>query len=262
MLLEAKGITLGYEDINIIEDLSCSIPSGKVTILVGSNGCGKSTLLHGLSRLLTLKKGEVYLDVKPMNSYSSKELATKIAILPQGPIAPEGITVEELCYYGRHPHKKWFKGNSTKDEDVVNWALEATDMAEFKDRDLDALSGGQRQRAWIAMALAQETEVLLLDEPTTYLDLAYQIEILNLLKRLNSTTKKTIIMVLHELNQAARYADYLICMKKGIIHSEGKVEEVFNESMIREVFKIDSKIIDDPVTLKPMCVPIDLVKSK
>lgn len=262
MLLEAKDITLGYEDINIIEDLSCSIPSGEVTILVGSNGCGKSTLLHGLSRLLTPKKGEVYLDGKAMGNYSSKELATKIAILPQGPIAPEGITVEELCYYGRHPHKKWFKGNSKKDEEVVTWALKATDMMEFKDRNLEALSGGQRQRAWIAMSLAQETDVLLLDEPTTYLDLAYQIEILNLLRKLNNTTKKTIIMVLHELNQAAKYADYLICMKKGRIQSQGRVEEIFNESMIREVFRIDSKIIDDPVTFKPMCVPIDLVKSK
>lgn len=258
MAIEAINITLGYDDRNVIENLSCSIPEGKVTILIGANGCGKSTLLKGMCRLNSIKSGEIKLYEKSITKYSSKDLAKKIAILPQGPVSPEGITVEELCYFGRHPHRKWLNGHSEHDKEIVKWSLEVTGMYEFRKRPIEALSGGQRQRVWIAMALTQETDILFLDEPTTYLDLAYQIEILELLKNLNKTTGKTIIMVLHELNQASRYADYLISMKNGKIYSEGSVEEVFNSEMLKEVFGLEAKIIEDPVAHKPMCVPIGL----
>lgn len=255
MSLEIKNLVLGYEDKNIVNNINLSIPKGEITILIGANGCGKSTLLNGMSRLLTPREGNVYLDGKAIHSYKPKELARKLAILPQAPLAPEGITVKELCYFGRNPYKSLFDGRSKEDEEKVEWAIEATGLKEFSDRSLDSLSGGQRQRAWIAMALTQDTDVLLLDEPTTYLDLAYQIEILNLLKELNKKTKKTIVIVIHELNQAARYADNLVCMKKGEIYSEGKVEDIFTVKMLKEVFGIDSIIIEDPITNKPMCIP-------
>ena len=175
--------------------------------------------------------------------------------MPQGPIAPEGITVKELCYFGRNPYKSIFGTRSQKDEEMVNWAIRATGLEDFENRQLDSLSGGQRQRAWIAMALTQDTDVLLLDEPTTYLDLAHQIEILELLKDLNNKTKKTIVIVIHELNHAARYAHNLVCMKQGNIYSQGEVEDVFNEDMLRDVFGVDSIVISDPITQRPMCIP-------
>lgn len=256
MSIEAVNITLGYDDKNIIENLSCSIPEGKVTILIGANGCGKSTLLKGMCRLNSIKSGEIKLYKKNISKYPAKDLAKKVAILPQGPVAPEGITVEELCFFGRHPHRKWLNSYSEYDKEIVKWALQVTGMYEYSKRTIEALSGGQRQRVWIAMALTQETDILFLDEPTTYLDLAYQIEILELLKNLNKTTGKTIVMVLHELNQASRYADHLISMKNGKIYSQGNVEKVFNSKMLEDVFGLNAKIIEDPIAYKPMCVPI------
>lgn len=255
MSLWIENLTLGYEDKKIVNNVSLSIPKGKITILIGANGCGKSTLLKGMSRLLTPMAGEVRLENTSIHQYKPKVLAQKLAILPQGPIAPEGITVRELCYFGRNPYKTLLSSRTKEDEERVNWAIEVTGLQAFADRTLEALSGGQRQRAWIAMVLTQDTDVLLLDEPTTYLDLAYQIEILNLLKELNEKTKKTIVMVIHELNQAARYAHHLICMRKGHIHSQGAVSEVFTAQMIEEVFGMKSIIIPDPITGKPMCIP-------
>lgn len=255
MSLEIKNLVLGYEEKTIVNSINLSIPKGQVTILIGSNGCGKSTLLSGMSRLLTPKSGIVSLDGINIHEYKPKDLAKKLAILPQGPMAPEGITVKELCYFGRNPYKNLFGTRSKKDDEMVDWAIEATGLKEFENRQLDSLSGGQRQRAWIAMALTQDTDVLLLDEPTTYLDLAYQIEILELLKDLNEKTKKTIVIVIHELNQAARYAHNLVCMKKGKIYSQGKVADIFNEVMLNDVFGIDAMVMADPITARPMCIP-------
>ena len=241
MSLDIKNLVLGYEDKIIVNNIDISISKGEITILIGANGCGKSTLLSGMSRLLIPKEGNVFLEGKSIHDYKPKEL--------------EGITVKELCYFGRNPYKSLFGGRSKEDEEIVNWAIEVTGLKEFEDRKLDSLSGGQRQRAWIAMSLTQDTDILLLDEPTTYLDLAYQIEILELLKDLNKKTKKTIVIVIHELNQAARYADNLVCMKNGKIYSKGKVHDIFNETMLKDVFGIDSIVIPDPITNRPMCIP-------
>ena len=255
MSLEIKNLVLGYEDKIIVNNIDLSIPKGEITMLIGANGCGKSTLLSGMSRLLIPKEGDVLLEGVSIHDYKAKDLSKKLAILPQGPIAPEGITVKELCYFGRNPYKNLFVSRTKEDDDMVQWAIEATGLKEFANRQLDSLSGGQRQRAWIAMALTQNTDILLLDEPTTYLDLAYQIEILELLKDLNKKTKKTIVTVIHELNQAARYADNLVCMKKGKIYSQGRVETVFTENMLKDVFGVDSIVILDPITSRPMCIP-------
>ena len=255
MSLKIKNLSLGYEDKKIVNNINLSIPKGRITILIGANGCGKSTLLSGMSRLLIPKEGSVFLEEKSIHEYKPKELAKKLAILPQAPIAPDGITVKELCYFGRNPYKNLFGTTSKEDDEMVNWAIEVTGLKDFAERQLESLSGGQRQRAWIAMSLTQDTEVLLLDEPTTYLDLAYQIDILNLLKELNEKTKKTIVIVIHELNQAARYAHNLVCMKKGSIYSQGRAEDVFTEKMISDVFGLGTVIIPDPITNKPMCIP-------
>lgn len=255
MSLEIKNLVLGYEDKIIVNNIDLSIPKGEITMLIGANGCGKSTLLSGMSRLLIPKEGDVLLEGVSIHDYKAKDLAKKLSILPQGPIAPEGITVKELCYFGRNPYKNLFGSRTKEDDDMVQWAIEATGLKEFANRQLDSLSGGQRQRAWIAMALTQNTDILLLDEPTTYLDLAYQIEILELLKDLNKKTKKTIVTVIHELNQAARYADNLVCMKKGKIYSQGRVETVFTENMLKDVFGVDSIVILDPITSRPMSIP-------
>lgn len=254
--LSGENLHISYEDVSVINDINISIPEGKITILIGSNGCGKSTLLKSLSRLIKPKKGLVHLDGNDINKLHSKEVAKKLGILPQGPQSPEGLTVEELCHYGRHPHKSFLSRQSKEDDKIVEWALEATSMLEFKDRPLEALSGGQRQRAWISMALAQGTDILLLDEPTTYLDLTYQIEVLDLLKELNEKFNRTIVLVLHDLNQATSYADNLVSIRKGKIYKQGKPEEIFTEKMISDVFGLNCCIIKDPIEGKPMCVPI------
>ncbi|WP_078412375.1 ABC transporter ATP-binding protein [Priestia abyssalis] len=256
--LSAKQLSLSYESVQIIDNIDLEIPEGKISIIIGSNGCGKSTILRSLARLLIPQKGTIYLDGKAIHRQSSKEVAKKLAILPQSPEAPEDITVKELCYYGRHPHKGLFSRQSPEDHAIVNRALCATKMEDLADRTLDALSGGQRQRAWISMALAQETDLLLLDEPTTYLDLAHQIEILELLRDLNVMYGRTIVMVLHDLNQAAKYADHLISIANGRIYKEGPPEMVFTKEMIRDVFGLDCCIVENPVDQTPLCIPIGL----
>lgn len=256
--LSAKELHLSYESDPVIHNINLSIPKGKVSVLIGANGCGKSTLLRSLARLMQPKQGTVYLDGKEIHKQPSKEVAQKLAILPQGPQAPEGLTVKELCYFGRHPYKGLFSRNSKTDHDMVEWAVSATGMWDLRDRTLDTLSGGQRQRAWISMALGQGTDLLLLDEPTTYLDIAHQIEVLELLRGLNKEFGKTIVMVLHDLNQAARYADHLICLANGKIHNEGPPKEVFTCGMIREVFGLECCIIEDPVGKNPMCIPMGM----
>lgn len=258
--LHAEGLALAYDRTVIIQDLALTIPAGKITALVGPNGCGKSTLLRGLARLLHPKAGQVYLDGKAIHAMPTKALATQIGILPQSPTAPEGLTVYELVAQGRYPHQSWFQQWSQKDEALAQQAMAITNILQFAERPLDTLSGGQRQRAWIAMALAQETEILLLDEPTTFLDLAYQIEVLDLLHELNEAGR-TIVMVLHDLNQACRYAHNVVAMCDGRIHVQGEPQAVMTEQMVTDVFRVKAQIAPDPVTGTPMCVPLGRVKT-
>lgn len=254
--LSTQNLSLAYDGVQIIHDLNLDIPSGKITALVGANGCGKSTLLRGMARLLKPRSGKVYLDGKSILKVSTKEVAQQLGILPQGPVAPEGLTVRDLLAQGRYPYQTWLQQWSAKDEKIVQQALVITNLQELADRALDTLSGGQRQRAWIAMALAQDTDILLLDEPTTFLDLAHQIEILDLLYELNQSQRRTIVMVLHDLNQACRYADYLVAVKKGRIFAAGEPKLVMTEEMVQEVFDLECRIIPDPIVGTPMCVPI------
>lgn len=253
--LTAKQLTLAYDSKPIIQNLDIEIPTGQITVLVGANGCGKSTLLRGLARLLKPRQGMAYLDGKAITQLSSQGIAKRLGILPQNPTAPEGLTVKDLVAQGRYPHQTWWQQWSKEDESQVEKALETTGMANLADRDLDTLSGGQRQRAWIAIALAQNTDILLLDEPTTFLDLAHQIEVLDLLSHLNQCEGKTIVMVLHDLNLACRYADYLVAMHEGKIYSQGKPDEVMTQTMVQDVFHLKCCIVPDPVTATPMCVP-------
>lgn len=259
--LQAERLALAYDGANIIHDLNVTIPAKQITALVGPNGCGKSTLLRGLSRLLKPRTGAVFLDGKAIHQIPTKQLATQIGVLPQSPVAPDGLTVHELVSQGRYPHQSWFQQWSEEDERITNEALRITNMADLAERPLDTLSGGQRQRAWIAMALAQETDILLLDEPTTFLDLAYQIEVLDLLRELNEQGR-TIVMVLHDLNQACRYADYLVAMRDGTIMAEGLPKEVMTEATVLKVFGLESRIVLDPITETPMCIPVGRVARK
>lgn len=254
--LRAEGLTLAYDDAAfVIHELDLRLPVGKITALVGPNGCGKSTLLRGLSRLLKPRQGAVYLDGKAIHRIPPKELAKQIGVLPQNPAAPQGLTVHELVAQGRYPHQGWFQQWSEEDERVTAEALRITNMVQLSDRPLDTLSGGQRQRAWIAMALAQETEILLLDEPTTFLDLAYQMEVLDLLYELNENGR-TIVIVLHDLNQACRYADQIVVLQDGGVYAQGPPRLVMTEKMVRQVFRLEAHIVADPVTRTPMCVPV------
>jgi len=255
-LLSTRRLTLAYDGTSIIMNLDLAIPAGKITTLVGPNGCGKSTLLRGLARLLKPRAGTVNLDGADIFKLSSKAVAKRLGILPQGPVAPEGLTVRDLVAQGRYPYQNWLQQWSKEDERLVEQALATTGMTALADRALDTLSGGQRQRAWIAMALAQDTEILLLDEPTTFLDLAHQVEVLDLLYELNQTEGRTIVMVLHDLNQACRYADYLVAVREGQVWAEGLPAQVMTEAMVREVFGLECRIVTDPVAGTPMCVPL------
>jgi iron complex transport system ATP-binding protein len=259
--LFAKDLALAYDNQVIISELHLAIPAGKITALVGPNGCGKSTLLRGLARLLPPRRGQVYLDGKAIHAMSTKTLAKELGILPQSPSAPEGLTVRELVAQGRYPHQSWFQQWSRTDEAITKQAMTTTNTLELADRPLDTLSGGQRQRAWIAMTLAQETDILLLDEPTTFLDLAYQIEVLDLLHELNETGR-TIVMVLHDLNQACRYAHHLVAMRDGKIWGQGAPASIMSEHMVAEVFRLNAQIVADPITGSPMCIPIGRPKAR
>jgi iron complex transport system ATP-binding protein len=256
--LATTKLVLGYDGAAIIDGLDVRIPAGQITALIGPNGCGKSTLLRGLARLLKPRGGAVYLDGTAITKLPTKELARQLGILPQSPVAPEGLTVRDLVAQGRYPHQRWFQQWSREDEEMTQRALQITNMIELADRPVDALSGGQRQRAWIAMTLAQHTATLLLDEPTTFLDMAHQIEVLHLLHDLNRRAGRTIVMVLHDLNHAARYADYVIAMAAGRIVSQGSPQEVVTPAMLRDVFGVEAEIIADPRTGAPLCIPYGL----
>lgn len=253
--LRGEHLHLAYDDVDVAADLSVVIPPGKITAIVGANACGKSTLLRALARLLKPKAGVVLLDDRDIHRLPTREVATKLGILPQQPVAPEGLTVADLVSRGRSPHHRWFTQWTVDDEAAVFDALDATGTIGFARRPLDELSGGQRQRAWIAMALAQGTDTMLLDEPTTFLDLAHQIEVLDLLARLNEREARTIVLVLHDLNQACRYAHHLIAMRAGTIVAEGAPGDVITPRLVECVFGLPVRIIPDPETGTPLIVP-------
>lgn len=253
--LSTKNLHLSYGSKAIIEDLSVDLRSGGVISLIGPNGSGKSTLLKSLARLLPPQKGSVLLDGKDIQKLPTKQVAQKLAILPQSPTAPEGLTVEELVWFGRHPHQKLLSGRSKEDQELVQWAIAQTGMTIFAKTPLENLSGGQRQRAWIAMSLAQGTPLLLLDEPTTYLDLSHQLEVLQLVGRLNRDQSKTILMVLHDLNQAIRYSTQIVVVKDGKVHSQGDPAQIMTHQLLHEVFGLKAHIIEDPDTGKPHIIP-------
>jgi len=254
--LQASDLTLAYDKVTIVDELSLDIPTGQVSIVVGANGCGKSTLLRALSRLLKPTGGQVLLDGADIHSKPAKEVAKILGLLPQSPTAPDGITARELISRGRYPHQGLFKRFSAEDEAAVNHAMEMTGTTELADRAVDELSGGQRQRVWIAMALAQETDLLLLDEPTTFLDVAHQLEVLDVVSELNRSRGITVVIVLHDLNLAARYADYLVALRHGKIYAAGHPNEVVTEKTVKDVFGMPSRVIPDPVGGTPLVLPI------
>ncbi|MFK0524918.1 ABC transporter ATP-binding protein [Paenibacillus illinoisensis] len=260
--LETSKLDIAYEERLIVEDLNIQIPQGKITALVGANGSGKSTILKTMARIMNPKAGSVLLDGKSIHKQSTREVAKQLAILPQNPTAPEGLTVTELVSYGRFPYQKGFGSMRAEDKRMIEWAIEVTGMTEFHDRPIDQLSGGQRQRAWIAMALAQETDILFLDEPTTFLDMAHQLEVLQLLEMLNATANRTIVMVVHDLNHASRYAHHMIGIKKGKAIATGSPVEVMNCDVLREVFNIEADIVIDPRSGVPLCLPYALAGER
>ncbi|MFF2223896.1 ABC transporter ATP-binding protein [Streptomyces globisporus] len=254
--LRAEGLHLGYDDRAVVSGLDLAVPPGRITAIVGANACGKSTLLRALARLLAPRDGAVSLDGRALHSIPTRELAQQLGILPQSPVAPDGLTVIDLVNRGRSPHQTWWRQWTKADEQAVHDALAATGTTDLADRAVDELSGGQRQRAWIAMAVAQGTPVLLLDEPTTYLDLAHQIDVLDLVVDLNRREGRTIVMVLHDLNQACRYADHVIAMKKGDIVAEGAPADVITAETVEDVFGLRCQVTTDPVSRTPLVIPV------
>lgn len=259
--ITAEGLRLAYGDRVVVERLTTEIPTGKVTTIIGPNGCGKSTFLRAMARLLRPQEGQVLLDGRAISSMRTRDLARVLGMLPQGPVAPEGLTVADLVAKGRHPHQSWLRQWSRDDETEVDAALRLTGMQELAGRHVDELSGGQRQRAWISMALAQETDVLLLDEPTTYLDLAHQVEVLDLVDTLHADLGRTIVMVLHDLNLAVRYSDHLVVMRDGAIVASGPPDEVVDADLLRDVFGLESHVMTDPVSHRPLIVPVGVRRS-
>ncbi|MFI7891546.1 ABC transporter ATP-binding protein [Streptomyces sp. CACIS-1.16CA] len=253
--LAARDITVGYGDRTVIDQLDVAIPSGVITTIIGPNGCGKSTLLRTLTRLLKPTGGTVVLDGEDIGTLRTKDVAKKLGLLPQAPVAPEGLTVADLVARGRHPHQSWLRQWSSDDADVVRRALAMTGVADLADRTVDSLSGGQRQRVWISMTLAQGTDLLLLDEPTTYLDLAHAIDVLDLVDDLHESGC-TVVMVLHDLNLATRYSDNLVVMRGGAVLAQGHPRDVITAELLHEAFGLRAKVIDDPVGDRPLIVPI------
>jgi iron complex transport system ATP-binding protein len=254
--LAAEHVQLAYDDRVVVRDLDLQLTDGSFTAIVGPNGCGKSTLLRALGRLMRPTAGQVLLDGRTIARTPTREVAKVIGLLPQSPIAPGGLTVGDLVARGRHPHQTWLRQWSRDDEAVVAEALDWTDMADLAERPVDELSGGQRQRAWISMALAQGTDLLLLDEPTTYLDLSHQIDVLELVGRLHAERGRTVVVVLHDLNLAARYAERLVAMKDGELVASGTPAEVLTEQLLADVFDLEARILPDPVSGTPMVVPV------
>ncbi|HET7327061.1 MAG TPA: ABC transporter ATP-binding protein [Nocardioidaceae bacterium] len=254
--LEAHESSFGYDARDVVADLDLAVPDRRLTVLVGPNACGKSTLLRGMSRLLRPRAGAVLLDGRALHQQPTREVAQTLGLLPQSPSAPDGIVVADLVARGRQPHQHWWSPWSEQDEEAVATAIEQAGVADLVDREVESLSGGQRQRVWVAMALAQRTDLLLLDEPTTYLDVAHQVEVLDLLTRLVREGERTVVAVLHDLNQATRYADHLVAMKDGQVVAEGSPHEVVDAAMVSAVFGLYSKVIECPVTGSPLVIPV------
>ncbi|MBN9643915.1 ABC transporter ATP-binding protein [Corynebacterium mendelii] len=254
--LRARHISVGYRDTQVIDDLSLDIPPGQVTTIIGPNGCGKSTLLKALCRLLPVTRGQVELDGVALTKTSSRRLARAIGVLPQNPVAPEGTIVADLVAMGRHPYRSWMRQWAGDDGEVVAQALARTGVTDLSERRIDSLSGGQRQRVWIAMALAQDTDILVLDEPTTYLDLAHSVDVLDLVDTLHRQQQRTVVMVLHDLGLACRYSDHLVVMKNGAIVAQGDPAEIITPELLSDVFGLTSRVIDDPVSDRPLIVPV------
>lgn len=254
--LQAERVRLAYGDLVVVDGLDFEVLGGTITAVIGPNGCGKSTLLRALGRLMKTSSGHVLLDGKRIDRMPTRDVAKVLGVLPQSPTAPEGLTVADLVSRGRHPHQAWYRQWSSSDQDAVAEALSWTGMFELAERPVDQLSGGQKQRAWISMALAQGTDLLLLDEPTTFLDLAHQIDTLDLIERLHTETGRTVVMVLHDLNLAARYAQRLVAMRDGAIVASGTPTEVLTEQLLSEVFDLDARVMPDPVAGTPLVVPI------
>lgn len=261
-ILEAKDLAVSYSGVSIFDHLNLEIPEGKITVFIGSNGCGKSTLLRSLARLLKPAQGEIYLDGLNISNMPAKSLAKQLALLPQGPIAPEGLTVLQLVKQGRYPYQSWLQQWSKADEQAVQAAIQATGMEDLTERSVDSLSGGQRQRAWIAMTLAQQTDTILLDEPTTYLDLTHQIDVLDLLHELNERDGRTIVMVLHDINLACRYADHIVAIQDGAVYSQGDPSDVITPETIESVFRLKCQVLPDPIYGSPMIVPQGKFRKK
>ena len=259
--ISVKNLSVAYEENIIIDNMNLTIPKGKISIIIGANGCGKSTLLKSIARVIKAKSGEIYINEKNIKSQKEKYIATQVAFLPQGPVCPSGITVKELVAFGRFPHQKIIGGLNTHDKEIIDWAIEETGLKEFAHREVENLSGGQRQRAWIAMTLAQETEIIMLDEPTTYLDMSYQLEVLQVLEKLNKEKNITIVMVLHELNNACRFASNIIGLKKGKIICEGTPMEAITKENLREIYGIDGKLQLSENKNYPICIDCELIRG-
>ena len=254
-VFQAEEIVAGYDNKTIIHGVSLIIPSNKISVIIGANACGKSTLLKTLSRLIKPTSGKITLDGRPISKIPSKQLARVLGLLPQSPIVPEGISVADLVGRGRFPHQSLLSGWTKKDYDAVAEAMSIMDITELANNDIDELSGGQRQRVWIAMALAQQTDILFLDEPTTFLDITYQVEILDLLTDLNRKHGTTIVMVLHDINLSARYADYIFALRKGKLIVEGEPSKVITNTLVKDIFGLDCIVIKDPVSGSPFAIP-------
>ncbi|MBM6859591.1 ABC transporter ATP-binding protein [Clostridium saudiense] len=259
--ISVKNLSVSYENNTIIENMSLSIPKGKISIIIGANGCGKSTLLKTISRINKPNSGDIFINNKNIKKVKERDIAKEVAFLPQGPVCPSGLTVRELVAFGRFPHQKMIGGLNTHDKEVIDWAIKETGLSEFADREVENLSGGQRQRAWIAMTLAQETEIIMLDEPTTYLDMSYQLEVLEVLQKLNREKKITVVIVLHELNNACRFADNIIGLKKGKIICEGRPIEVITKENLKEIYGIDATLEASENGEYPVCIEYELFRG-
>lgn len=253
-ILSAQGLTLGYQQKAIVKSLDITFIENKMTVIIGPNGCGKSTLLKGLGRILAHDAGDIFLKQRNLTEFSTKEIAKQLAFLPQGADSPEDVTVRDVVSIGRYPYQGILQKRSNQDEQIIDEVLKETGLSSLADENVQHLSGGQKQRVWIAMALAQKTPIILLDEPTTYLDLGHQLDILNLLQRLNQEKNLTVIMVLHDLNLAARFSDYMIGMKNGTIQYQGKPQEVMTEAVLKDLFNIKAYLGEDPVDGSPICL--------
>ncbi|TCT14878.1 iron complex transport system ATP-binding protein [Natranaerovirga pectinivora] len=259
--ISVQNLSVAYEDNMIIENMNLSIPKGQISIIIGANGCGKSTLLKSIARVVKPKSGEIFINGKNIKKQKEKTIATQVAFLPQGPICPSGITVKELVAYGRFPHQKMIGGLNVHDKEIIDWAIEETGLKDFSDRAIESLSGGQRQRAWIAMTLAQETDIIMLDEPTTYLDMSYQLEVLQVLEKLNKEKHITIVMVLHELNNACRFASHIIGLKNGKIICKGNPKEAITKDTLKDIYGIDVKLQLSENKKYPICVDFELIRG-